>query len=477
MKFNSLQYVALFLPVVLCLYAIFRRTKAVNYLIWIASSIFYAVGGVIYLLPLLASSILDFFVGAAIYKSQSPTKRKRLLQLSVFVNLALLSYFKYSRWLVESLTNGLVKLDFMEYPYSPEIDLPPGISFYTFQTLSYTADIYRGHMVPRTNFVDYMSFVSFFPQLVAGPIERAADLLPQLEKTRNWISSSDFQFAVLLIVWGLFKKVVLADNFGSVVDSVYNQISTGTMWAGAGLVVAYGFAGQIYCDFSAYTDIARGSALLFGINLTRNFLTPYLSATPSQLWRRWHISLSTWIRDYVYIPLGGNQGTTLMTVRNLFITMFLCGLWHGAGILFILWGLYHGFLLALYRVTGLDRIVDRTPIWLKWVFVLLMFHLVCLGWIFFRSQPEHLSSLFGTIGMLANADWSRYYFTVYMIPLLSLGAVVFASDLIGFSRNTEFCDVLRRTPWFIQSACIVAFYCGIILLGKREGAQFIYFQF
>ena len=359
MQFNSYIFIFVFLPLVLGGYLLLRRTKFANAFMLLASLYFYAVGALWYLAPFFVTALIDFFVGQQIEGSDDQTYRKRMLVISVVANLGLLSVFKYTGWLTSDLSLLLAPYGIAFTPIA--LALPPAISFYTFQSMSYTIDIYRREFKPYRNVIDYLSFVSFFPHLVAGPIMRARDLLPQLARIRSLPSAATVSGAMFMILFGLFQKTVLADNFGGLVESIQRMMANpgAALPPGMGLIFAYAFAFQIYCDFAAYTTIARGVARLFGVDLMRNFLTPYFSTNPSEFWSRWHISLSTWLRDYLYIPLGGNQHGPLLTMRNLMITMLLGGLWHGAGIFFIIWGLYHGLLLVLYRLVPIDEILIR----------------------------------------------------------------------------------------------------------------------
>jgi alginate O-acetyltransferase complex protein AlgI len=322
-----------------------------------------------------------------------------------------------------------------------------------------------------------MAFVTFWPHIVAGPIMRARNLLLQLQTIRPVISSNDAYYALLLISWGLFKKLVLADNFGHYVDTMDSHIKAGVVWPGMGLLFAYAFAGQIYCDFSAYTDIARGSAKLVGVDLIRNFHTPYFAVSPGDFWHRWHISLSTWLRDYLYIPLGGNRFGRLKEYRNLMITMFLGGLWHGAGILFIAWGVWHGLLLVLYRLLPFDAALIRVLGTLgKWIAILITFHLVCFGWILFRAQLSTLGPLLSSIPSMFTAT-DFVVFHLFARGVAILGAVTLLADYLGYRKNCEFGDLLKTLNPYWGVVFVVACYLGITILGKREGTEFIYFQF
>jgi len=361
------------------------------------------------------------------------------------------------------------------------VTLPPGISFYTFQTMSYTIEVYRREMQASRRLIDYMAFVTFWPHLVAGPIMRARNLLHQLETVRPIISAEDARYAILLIAWGIFKKSVLADNFGNIVDSVDRMAISNALPAGSGLIFAYAFAGQIYCDFSAYTDIARGSAKLINIDLMRNFHTPYFAVSPGDFWRRWHISLSTWLRDYLYIPLGGNRFGRWREIRNLMITMVLGGLWHGAGFLFVAWGFWHGLLLVIYRIAPIDRGLTRLfgPVG-KWISIILTFHLVCFGWILFRSSSNTVGPILWSIAAMFTGGEVPSFFAVYDVivrGLLVLGTITLLTDLVGYWKRVEFEDLFQKLHPSLWVALMALCYFGVMLFGKRESAQFIYFQF
>jgi alginate O-acetyltransferase complex protein AlgI len=475
--FVQFDYLFIFLPVVVGLYYVFRTTAFANVIILLASYYFYGSSGLWFLIPLVFTSLLDYYVGLKISETEQPYYRRLLLVVSLCANLGLLAIYKYTPWLIENLNALLAKANISYALPVLAITLPPGISFYTFQTMSYTIEVYRREMKASRDVVSYMAFVTFWPHLVAGPIMRAKNLLAQLEKIRPVITADEARYALMLIVWGLFKKLVLADNFGHIVDSIDGNLKGGSAWPGAGLLFAYAFAGQIYCDFSAYTDMARGSAKLIGVDLVRNFHTPYLSASPSEFWRRWHISLSTWLRDYLYISLGGNRFGQYKAYRNLMITMVLGGLWHGAGILFIVWGFWHGVLLVLYRILPIDKFLIRhLGLIGKWIAIVLMFHLVCIGWIFFRAQPATIGAVFSSIAALATADnWQ--VFLIIGRGVLALGMVTFLTDYIGYRKNLEFPDLFIHLNPYACGAIAIACYFGITLLAKREGAQFIYFAF
>ena len=332
---------------------------------------------------------MDYFVGGHLHGSSDPRRRKLLLLLSVSVNLGILGFFKYFNFFVDSTANLLTGAGLEANLPTLKIILPVGISFYTFQTLSYTIDIYRRRLEPVRDFVDFALFVSFFPQLVAGPIERARNLLPQIARARD-LNREGVVSGLNLILIGYFKKVAIADTLAPIVEQAFAD-PTGQS-SGALLSGLYAFAFQIYGDFSGYTDIARGVSRLLGFELMENFQAPYLSRSITEFWRRWHISLSSWLKDYLYISLGGNRGGRFRTYRNLFLTMFLGGLWHGAAWTFVAWGAVHGTYLAIHKMLLGERRPDlswpRTA--LGWLADLgkmfLTFHLVCFTWILFRAE-------------------------------------------------------------------------------------------
>jgi D-alanyl-lipoteichoic acid acyltransferase DltB (MBOAT superfamily) len=486
MTFIALDYLFLFLPIVVILYLIFRTTVLVafggmsiaNLIILAASYYFYGSAAPWYLVPLIVTSLIDFAVGIQLTKTDRQSFRKLLLILSLTANLGLLAFFKYTPWLIDSLNGGLAWLGTGVILPTLAVTLPPGISFYTFQTMSYTIEVYRREMAPARNIIDYMAFVTFWPHLVAGPIMRARNLLRQLETIRPVVSPDDARYALLLIAWGLFKKMALADNFGHMVESIDATVNAKIPAPGIGLLFSYAFAGQIYCDFSAYTDIARGSAKLVGVELVRNFHTPYFAASPGEFWRRWHISLSTWLRDYLYIPLGGNRYGRWIEYRSLMITMVLGGLWHGAGLLFILWGFWHGLMLVLYRILPVDKyLTDALGVIGKWLAILITFHIVCFGWILFRAHANTIMPLLHSIGELADRNANLSLFQLYGRGVALLGFIVLLTDYLGYRKNVEFPELMRNINPYLAAVFAVLCYLGITILARREGGQFIYFQF
>lgn len=473
MEFNSFPFMLLFVPCTFVLYALMRRSAAANWILAFASLAIYATVGLIYLVPLLFTCLFDYIVGAVLARSTNARLRTTAFTVSIVVQLSLLCTFKYAGWLNDEVNAVATVMGFGVLFAHFTLPLPPGISFYTFHTISYTADIYQRKFKPTGTFIDYVTFVAFFPQLVAGPIARASELLPQIVRRRPVTSPEECERAFTLIAWGLFKKTCLADNFGLIVGQA-GQAAQQPGAGGIGYIYMYAFAAQIYCDFSAYTDIARGLAKLFGIELTRNFLTPYLAHSPSDFWQRWHISLSRWLRDYLYIPLGGNKHGRLATLRNLLITMFLGGLWHGAGFGFIVWGLYHAFLLILYRVLPIDQFLKHRFGKIGAVLaILLMFNLVCIGWIFFRATPVEMGPIFSSLTSLP----SMRHHAVLLWGLVLFAIPVVLTELLAFRHGVEFVDLLDSLSWPFRALLYVLLFYAIVFFAARSNNEFIYFQF
>ena len=391
MLFNSAEFL-IFLPIVFILYWFVsqRNLSAQNTLLLVSSYVFYGWWDWRFLGLIAFSSLVDFIIGLKIDLTEEKRSKKAWLGLSLCVNLGILCYFKYANFFIDSWTDAWNAVGISMHASSLQVILPVGISFYTFQTLSYSIDIYRGKLKPTHNFIHFAAFVSFFPQLVAGPIERASRLLPQIEAPRKFTYNEGLS-GIRLILWGLFKKVVIADTCAIYANDIfanYPSYSSPTLVLG----VLY-FAFQIYGDFSGYSDIAIGTAKLFGIQLMTNFKTPYFSRNIAEFWRRWHISLSTWFRDYLYIPLGGSRGGRWKSVRNVFIIFLVSGFWHGANWTFIFWGGLHALLFLPLLLRGQNRRYTAHPsdeprwlpsgrdlIGMSWTFVM-----VCIAWVFFRA--------------------------------------------------------------------------------------------
>ncbi len=402
----------------------------------------------------------------------SPEARARgFLAASVVFNLGLLGIFKYFNFFADSFADFAGLFGWDPGFVTLNVILPVGISFYTFQTMSYTIDIYRGEMEPTSDFIRFAIFVSFFPQLVAGPIERARHLLPQFSVPRA-ITRDNLQAGAMLFLWGFFKKVVIADNLAPISERVFADpagAAPGEIFVG---VLAFTF--QIYCDFSGYSDMARGAARMLGFDLMLNFNLPYFARTPSEFWARWHISLSTWLRDYLYIPLGGNRLSPLLTYRNLMLTMLLGGLWHGAAWTFVVWGLFHGLILVAYRRAGADALLARVPasgpggLLLHGAAMALMFLLAMLSWIFFRARD------FADAGLMLAGFWT-------VAPTESLSRVLFLiAPLVLFEAATRFSGRIQPwtdTPLFLRFNLVLFLVYSSFFLGSTEGQNFIYFDF
>lgn len=482
MIFNSLDF-AIFLPIVFILYwfVVNKSLTRQNILILVASYIFYGWWDWRFLFLILLSTLIDYFVGRAFLFQEDKLKRKLLLWTSIVANLGFLGFFKYYNFFLENFKTAF---SFFGSPIqidSLHIILPVGISFYTFQTLSYTIDIYKGRLTPSKNFVEFAAFVSFFPQLVAGPIERATHLLPQFSQKRSF----DYLKAVdglRQILWGLFKKVVIADNCAHFANEIFNNYET--LNSSSLVLGALFFTFQIYCDFSGYSDIAIGTSRLFGFDLMQNFAFPYFSRDIAEFWRRWHISLSTWFRDYLYIPLGGSRGNTWLKIRNVFIIFLVSGFWHGANWTFIAWG----FLNALYFLpllltknnrSHLDTVAHGKllPNFREFVSITITFSLTALAWIFFRSPTLHDA---------INYIYSIFSPSIFTFPnfegikksILLIAGIIFFVLIEWTGREEHFALANLGKEW--KQKYRFAFYYLLILAIfwlNGEEQEFIYFQF
>ncbi len=473
MVFNSTAFACFFAIVVPCYWLMGRLPRLQNVFLLAASYYFYASWNPRFLSLLILSTLMDYACALGVDRAQSPGRRKALVALSMALNLAMLGYFKYYNFFADSLHDLLTGLG-VGIPISRlRVVLPIGISFYTFQSMSYVIDVYRRDLKPTRNLVQFAAFVSFFPHLVAGPIMRPTTLLPQIAGRRRF-DFAQFQSGTYLIFWGFFKKVVVADNLAILVNELFGRWQS--LEGGQALLAVYAFAFQIYGDFSGYTDMARGVARCLGFELSLNFNLPYFATSPRDFWNRWHISLSQWLRDYLYIPLGGGRCGRLFTYRNLMITMALGGLWHGAKWTFVVWGVYQGVLLVAHRLLGpwLSRVEPREPVdkasWTA-LRIIVTFHLVCLGWLIFRADSLEQAVVL-LRAMLEHPALPRapelVRFLVVVVPLLMVQLVQYASDDL---------DVLARAPWYARSVFYTICFYGIVLGGEFGGEQFIYFQF
>ena len=465
MLFNSLDFVLLF-AVVLAVYRVLDR-KAQNYLLLVVSYVFYGWWNWHYLALIFVAAVVDFTAGRGIARAATPHGRRRWLVCSIVFNLGILCYFKYLDFFLRSAVDALQLVGLEVHAPTLHVLLPIGISFFIFQSMSYIIDVYRGAAKATDSLPDYLLFVSFFPQLAAGPIERANHLLGQFQRDRT-ITPDGVYSGLLLILWGLFKKVAIADNLGVYVDVVYNNYA---QHSGSSLLLAtYLFAFQIYCDFSGYSDMAAGLARLLGIDMMTNFRAPYFSESVQEFWRRWHISLSTWFRDYVYIPLGGSRGTGLRVAVSLMVVFLVSGLWHGANWTFLVWDGLHGAYLVGQRLFGRAR----TPAtgWRRLARILVTFHLVCLAWIFFRA-PTVTAAISIIVSIAANHG------AVFLHPKIVDGLVCLGLLLVleAVMEPRTFDRWLVQRPSLAHLVVATGVLFGVILLGQQQGAQFIYFQF
>lgn len=477
MLFNSLTFLV-FLPVVFCIYwfVLHRNLLARNAFILIASYVFYGWWDWRFLGLIAFSTLVDFAIARSIDASASQPRRKFLLVASLVINLGLLGFFKYYNFFVDSWVEAFSSLGITMHTSTLNIILPVGISFYTFQTLSYTIDVYRGNLKASSNFIDFAAYVAFFPQLVAGPIERAINLLPQFASLKKFDEQQAIS-GINLILWGLFQKVVIADSCATYVNSIFDNYQS--MNSLSLILGAFYFAFQIYGDFAGYSNIAIGTARLLGFDLMRNFNYPYFSRDMAEFWRRWHISLSTWFRDYLYIPLGGSRGTKWMQLRNVLIIFMVSGFWHGANWTFVFWGLLHALffipmLLSAKNRNHLDQVAqNRLLPSIKELFQMIFtFGLATIAWVFFRAATikeafSYLKSIF------TDVNFSVQYLNIerYSIEML---LIIFIFVLYEwFHREFEH-PFHGRFKW-IKIASVILM---LLTLGVYSDHQdFIYFQF
>lgn len=475
MLFNSIDFWLFFLVVCVVNFMLPHRWRWI--LLLVASYAFYMNWNASYIILIIISTVIDYLCARGLKRSDDPKHRKRLLLTSLAMNLGFLFTFKYWGWFHETMGALFGLIDLKYAVPKLEVLLPVGISFYTFQTLSYTIDVYKGTLEPEEHFGRFALYVSFFPQLVAGPIERASTLLPQLRQ-EHALAIARIQSGLQLAAWGMFKKIVIADRLSVYVDQVYNNtpVHNGTTF----VLATYAFALQIYCDFSGYSDIAIGVARVLGYDLMKNFERPYFSTSIKDFWRRWHISLSSWLRDYLYISLGGNRGSQWFIYRNLMLTMLLGGLWHGAHWNFVIWGGLQGLMLSISRMT-LER---RDAFWARVgmpsflrdaVRIVITFHLVCLSWIFFRATTfgDAVNVLKGIGTTLGQAP----FIDIVTFAHAGLGIIVLVLVELYQQRRGSVRAALASKPWPLVWALWYALIFFVILFGVEADAQFIYFQF
>jgi D-alanyl-lipoteichoic acid acyltransferase DltB (MBOAT superfamily) len=495
MYFNSLQFAGFFFVVWLAVAGVLRAEvlgrlcpwcsdptaasiRLRNALLLVASYVFYGTWDWRFLSLIALSTVIDFSCGRLLERPGWQTRRRAIVTVSVVTNLGILGFFKYFDFFSQSLTDLLQSAGFSANPLLLEVVLPVGISFYTFQTMGYTIDVYRRRTEPEANFLNFAVYVAFFPQLVAGPIERASNLLPQFRRPTA-LSGEQLRTGTYLLCAGLFKKVVIADNVATVADAAFGlDDPTGLQ----SLLGVYAFAIQIYCDFSGYTDIARGVARLMGFELCLNFNMPYFARNPKEFWGRWHISLSTWLRDYLYIPLGGNRDGAPRTYRNLMLTMLLGGLWHGAAWTFVAWGAFHGLILCIYRILepSTRRLKPKRPAAARLVHalnVVFFFHVVCISWLLFRADSLGRAwTMLTSVLHTSFSHLSKQVTPLGPVPLL----VALAGGMLVVQLAQERRGDLMLVARFPGPARAVVYAGGVIaflLIGVYGGGAFIYFQF
>ena len=475
MLFSSSIFLFLFLPVVLGLYYL-SPTKLKNVLLIVSSLVFYTWGEKVLVMVMITATVVDFLAALLIDKG----KRKLGMTISILMNLSFLGFFKYFNFAFENFYSLItyLGLDNKLFHNVPHIALPIGISFYTFQTLSYTSDVYRGHVKATRNFIDFFAYVTLFPQLIAGPIVRYIDIQNQLNNKN--ISVQNFALGIERFVIGLAKKMLIANTCAELADAVFStpvgELSTAWAWGG---IVMYSF--QIFFDFSGYSDMAIGLGKMLGFDLLENFNYPYISKSIREFWRRWHISLSTWFRDYVYIPLGGNQVSTPRIYMNLFIVFFVTGLWHGASWNFIFWGLFHGFFIVIERM-GFDRLLSRLWLPLQHAYALVI---VLVGWVFFRADDlsqgfQFLSKMFSlSTGEVGRISYLSHFFFNKQFLLAAAVATLLSTPLyVKLSHYTDARIAPHAATGFARLVLgIILFIISISFIAADSYNPFIYFRF
>ena len=467
MLFHSVKFLQLF-ALTFAVYWLLRNQRARMVALLLASIYFYARWNPWLVFLVIGTALFDYWIAIRIEESRDPRTRRALLVASLCVTLGLLAFWKYTNFAVATLWPVLAALGAAGAAPVFDIVLPLGISFYTFETVSYVVDVYRGRLRAERKLLDYALFLLFFPHLIAGPIVRPADFLPQLRVLQRW-DWTRLELGARLFVLGFIKKAVIADQLARLVDPVYAEpaaYSSGALWAAT---LAYTL--QIYCDFSGYTDMALGCAHAFGLRLPQNFDLPYFSLNIAEFWRRWHMTLSSWLRDYLYIPLGGNRGGSAATYRNLLLTMLLGGLWHGAAWTFVAWGAYHGMLLALHRALPWPRwlgLPALAPLRVAFTFLCVM-----LGWVLFRARS--LGDAGVVLGRLFAPSPGLELAPATVGALAGVVAIVFAAHLAARFADVE--ALARRGPAPLAAGALALAILVAQLLAPEGGGAFIYFQF
>ncbi len=470
MLFNQYVFWIFFAVVIVLYYSASFRWQ--NRILLVAGYVFYGTWNWRFLFLLGGTTVMDYFVGLAITRARTPRAKKGFLLISITANLLLLGFFKYYGFFSHELLGMLAKVGIHASLPVLHVILPVGISFYTFQELSYTIDVYRGRTKAVTYFPDFALYVSFFPQLVAGPIERSDHLIPQVLNPRRH-EKGDFAAGLFMVLTGLFRKVVIADNMAALANAVFSR-PTAQLTGPECLMGLYAFALQIYGDFSGYSSIAQGIARWMGFRLMDNFRMPYLAISPSDFWQRWHISLSTWLRDYVYIPLGGNRRGSFFTYRNLMLTMAIGGLWHGANWTYICWGIYHGLLLCAWR--PFERAKDKNArpnpaVHVLKVFV--MFQLVCFGWLMFRAQSmEQVWSMLQL--MITDHHWTSGSVYTFSVIVFLAGPLMLYEVWLDRQRDVL---ALVKINWLVRGLAYSYLIWMLQVFPAESAHEFIYFQF
>lgn len=470
MFFDSPVYIV-FLTLTVALY--WRLThRQQNYFLLAASYFFYGWWDWRFLGLMAFSTCIDFLVGRHIEDSLDQKRKKALLLCSLVFNFSILGFFKYFNFFIDSFSGVASALGLATLPeITWKIVLPPAISFYTFQEVAYIVDVYKGRIRASRSLHEYALFVSLFPHLIAGPIQQPSHLLPQVQKSRTWSYSSSFD-GIMLIIEGLFRKVVIADNCALLANAAFDgRLGTPSAWTT--MIGTYAFAFQIYGDFSGYSSIARGSAQLLGFHFMVNFRQPYLSQSLQEFWRRWHVSLSSWLRDYLYIPLGGSRKGTVRTYVNLLLTMLLGGLWHGANWTFVVWGAIHGSILSFERfLSGGAEVSSSAGFAARWIRRLLIFNVVCLAWIFFRSNS--VVDAMHALRALGTWTWNPDLLPAAEFLGLYASAMLFV-DLRLEKSGSEYMTASRGFTLRIAAALVLC--VAVALFGANQANAFIYFQF
>ena len=446
-------------------------------LLLVASCVFYMFFKPVYILILGFTIVIDYVAGIYIEKATDKKQKKKFLVLSIIANVGVLAIFKYYNFFNDNITSLASYMGFSNsIPYL-NILLPIGLSFHTFQAMSYTIEVYRGNQKAERHFGLYALYVMFYPQLVAGPIERPQNILPQLHREKKF----DYESAVIglrLMLWGFFKKMVIADNLSIIVDNVYNNPSQQNGFTF--LIATYFFTFQIYCDFSGYSDIALGSSKIMGFDLMKNFNIPYISKSIKEFWERWHISLSSWFRDYLYIPLGGNRVKKSRWMLNLFIVFLVSGFWHGANWTFIVWGALHGtyLILEILLKPSTDKLIDTTSKFGKFISVIITFHLAMFAWIFFRANSieaatfalkQIFTNLFTSFSLTGTASAPLLIYTLFIAAALFY--------IVDFMKENKRIKEVFQSSSYLRHAVYLFLIYSILLFGNTDKTQFIYFQF